>query len=324
MSTTPPLNNAIEEVRTRLAGFLPAALDGLPQHAVSLTAISERAVGLGNRRGVEFRGVFGVLELKGLQVDATARFELWAAGPDDVNALVEALQEALWGAREDLFRDGFLRVEAAGTSTAEPVDTDIWRRTADYRLLFEHRFSDPDGAPSLIARIPIHSDPEERNSPFRETTVVVDEMARWDNEAAPDLVVRGPATVSGLGVLGFVAGAQPTGTVTLTRSFGGAGPPTELATPADFLEAVTDPAQPARNVQTTVDTIADLLTNFTDAGEVALGDWDANDVVDTYQSHVLTFARPLLLPSAGDTFTVAYEESQLDRVAVLYLRAVPN
>ena len=114
---------------------------------------------------------------------------------------------------------------AEETSPAELADTGTWRRTADYSLLFEHRFADTDGAQSLIARIPIHTDPEQSFSPDRETTVVTDEMVRWDNESAPSLVIRGSGTVGRLGVLDFQTAMPPSGQVTLTRTFDGATTP---------------------------------------------------------------------------------------------------
>ena len=383
----------------RLRTFLPPnPAFPLPEHAVSAVSVKERALGLGNRRGTEVRGVFGLLELKGLRLDAVARFELWAANPVDANAAVETLQQNLFAI--DLFSEGFLRFDAKETSSAELVDTGTWRRTADYSLLFEHRFADTDGAQSLIARIPIHTDPEQSFSPDRETTVVTDEMVRWDNESAPSLVIRGSGTVGRLGVLDFQTAIPPSGQVTLTRTFdGAAGPLVVLATLEDFLDAVSDPVTPERQAEVTIGSLTAFLASFTSAGLLDLGDWDDNSVIDEYQSRVLSFGRtitdlaigaaddtnvtsavtpfgsidvgnslnitsgvdfttgryriievdvgnvatldrpcgitgstngsgkidrPLVLQGVGDTLEVAYQDSALDEVAVLYMRSVPN
>jgi hypothetical protein len=312
------LNDVVAIVRDRLAVFLPPPPAGLPPPAVSLAGVRERAVGLGNRRGVETHGAFGVLELKGLQLDATARFELWAASANQANALVETLQQALLAAREGLFGEGFLRLEAAETSTVELVDVNVWRRTADYRLLFEHRFFDTDGAQSLIARIPIHNDPQQPDSPFRETTVVTDEMARWDNEAAPALVVRGRRTIDRMGVLDFQSAAFPTAGVLLTRTFDGAvGVPASLAL-NDFLEQLSDPVNPNRHAVSTVASLEDFLESFTEVAEASLGDWDEIGGIDVYKSRELTFGRTItdLVVDASDTAKVSSATKPFARIDV--------
>jgi hypothetical protein len=182
---------------------------------------------------------------------------------------------------------------------------------------------DTDGAESLIARIPIHSDPEVRDSLQRETTVVTDEMIRWDNEAAPSLVARGRFDVGGLSVLTFIPSTAPSGTVTLTRTFDGAvGSPTVYLTLATFLAAVAGPDAPERHGQVTFASLGDFLVAFSAAGDpVTLGDWDLDGVPDSYQPRALALEPAIQLPGVADRLEVTYQATAFDQVAVVYLRA---
>ena len=273
----------------------------LRQNTISAVDVQERSVGLGNRRGIEERGVFGVLELKGVRLEAVFRFELWANDPNAANSAVDLVQERLLSEIPlppapqqpvDLFAEGFLRLEAKEAPPAELTEPGVWRRTADYSVLYEHRFADADDAQSLIARIPIHSDLERPFSPNRETTVVTDEMVRWDNEAAPPLVVRGRRTLARLGVLDFQAAAMPTGQVTMTRTFDGAvGPPAVATSIENFLDVISDPVNPQNHTTFSTASLNAFLTAFTSVGTIDLGDWDNDSVIDTYESRVLSFGR---------------------------------
>jgi hypothetical protein len=176
-----------------LRKYLPTenGSDSLPDPAVSVLSATERALALGNRRGMEQFGPFSILALKGLRLDLVARYELWATQPAGVEAEVQALYERLLAAKatSELWKDGVLRLDwKASGPTEHDTDLDAWRKTADYQVLYEHRYEDSDGAESIIARIPIDID-----SQYGESTVVTDEMVRWDGQAAPSLEMRGAA-----------------------------------------------------------------------------------------------------------------------------------
>ncbi len=308
----------------RLDDYLPPPAPPLPEPSVSVVSMNERAVGLGNRRGSETRGSFAVVALKGIRLDSLVRFQLWAAGPAQAETAMTTLNAQLMADRDALWGAGFLRVALEVTPPADytPAPVDAWRKQADYRILYEFHYQDTDGAESLIARIPIHSDPEVRDSLQRETTVASDEMIRWDNEAAPPLVARGRFSVGGLSVLAFVPGMAPSGTVTLTRTFDGAvGPPTTYPALADFLTAVAGPDAPERHGQVTFASLGDFLATFNAAGDpVTLGDWDADGVPDGYQARALALEPAIRLPGVADRLEVTYQASAFDQVAVVYLR----
>jgi hypothetical protein len=224
--SAPPLNEILADMLDALNDYLPPAVAPLPDPNVAVVSITERSVGLGNRRGNETRGPFGVVALKGGRLDATVRFQLWAANPADADSALQTLQADLLEAQNDLWNAGFLAFAAEESSLAEHVsDLDAWRKTADYRVLYEYHYEDDEGAHSLIAQIPIDSYLEELGSLQHERMIVTDEMARWDNVAAPDLVVRGrgrqPYRVRGLYILAYLPDDWDGNEVTVTSSVGG-------------------------------------------------------------------------------------------------------
>lgn len=320
----PPLDQVVTAMLGRLDDYLPLPAPPLPDPSVSVVSMNERPVGLGDRRGTETRGSFAVVALKGIRLDALVRFQLWAAGPAQAETAMTNLNSQLMADRDALWAAGFLRLmlEVAPPADYVPAPVDAWRKQADYRILYEFHYQDTDGAESLIARIPIHSDPEVRDSLQRETTVVTDEMIRWDNETAPVLVVRGRFDVGGLSALAFVPGMAPGGAVTLTRTFDGAvGPPTAYPTVADFLAAVAGSNPLDRHAQVTFASLSDFLAAFSASGDpVTLGDWDLDGVVDSYQARVLALEPLVQLPGMADRLEVTYQASAFDQVAVVYLR----
>ena len=194
---------------------------------------------------------------------------------------------------------------------AEPSPSlNAWRRTAEYTVLYEFLYTDTDGAQSLIAQIPIHTDPETLDSPQRETAVVTDEMVRWDDESAPTLELRGRLTVSRLSILVFMPGTPPT---------------VVFPDLAQFVTAITAQESPARNAQVTFATLSDFLVPFTTTGDpIELGDWDEDDTPDNYEPRVLKFPEPILLSDPSDRLQLVYQPSsdnpQFDQVAIVYLR----
>lgn len=323
-NNTITLDQVISTMIDILATYLPPPAPPLPVPTVSVVSATERPLALGNLRGIERRGSFGIVSLKGGRLEAVVSFQLWSGAPGNLDTAINELHGRLMAAKDDLWNQGFLRITADKTSFAEHIESlDNWRKATDYKVLYEFRYQDTDGAESLIARIPIHSDPEFHNSPDRETTIVTDEMVRWDNETASALSIRGGLDIKSLTALSFIPGTNPVGTITLTRTYDGAtGPPTNFSNLADFLTSVTNPDVPERHAQVTFASLNDFLNEFSAGGDpVTLGDWDQNDILDSYEPFVLAFDRVINLPSAVDRLDVAYENTAFDQTAILYLRA---
>ena len=323
MSSNSTLDKALTAMMDALDNYLPPPSPPLPNPGMSVASLSERAVGLGSRRGSETRGQFAAVALKGMRLDAQVQYQLWATGPVEAEAAMTDLNTRLTADREALWTAGFLRLTLVNALAAEHVPSiSAWRKQADYKVLYEYRYQDSDGAESLIVRIPIHSDPEVRNSLQRETTVVTDEMVRWDNEQAPALAVRGPVRLGTLAALVFVPGTAPNGTVVLRRTFDGAlGVPTAHPTLADFLNAVAGSNVPERHAQITFPSLTDFLAAFNIAGDpVTLGDWDADGVLDSYQARVLALGPGIPLSDATDRLEIVFQNAAFDQIAVVYLR----
>ena len=273
---------------------------GLPPPGLSVVSVSERTVGLGNRRGTDLVGPFAVLSLKGVRLEAVVRFQYWANDPAGADALVTGLHGRLAAGASVLRTAGFLQVAAAGAALAAPADT-FWRATADYRVLYEFHYQDADGAESLLSRIPI--DIENEVAPHVITTVS-DDMVRWDNEGAPDLVVRRKRArffrLDALSLLAF-----------LPAGWDGVRVVMELTPP--------NPAQPPRFF----DTVRDFVAAFTAEPDVVVFGGQTY-VAGRMQFPNPLFPAPILLSGGADTFKVRYlaAESKFDSAAVVYLRAL--
>jgi len=298
----------------------------LSEISFSFVGITERTSALGNLHGIEKRGLFEATTLKGVRLDALVRFQLQADEPDNLDTIIDKLHGQLLASRDDLWRKGFLRLVVEETSAAEHITAlDKWRKTTDYRILYEFEYNDSDGAGSLIAQIPIHSDSEVPNSHQRETTVVTDDMVRWDDNAAPVLSVRGRITIGNLSALVFIPGTEePSGSITVTRTHeGAAGEPTNFPNLEDFLASVTDPDGAERHAQVTFTSIRDFLNELTPAGDPVMLR-DLNDDVEvtffSYEPFTLTFDRVLHLASVADSLEITYENAAFDQTAVLYMR----
>jgi hypothetical protein len=289
-----------------------------PAASLSLVSVVERPVGLGNYVGMDQRGPFSVAVLKGLRLEAVARYQLWAATPTDVEQAINDLITRLLGDRETLRQEGFLRVQLKHSGVSENVFAeDAWRQSVEFEVLFEFPFVDADDAESLMARIPITI-----KDHINESTLVTGDLTRWDNESAPSLPLRGTLHIGRLFALAFVPAAAPAGTVTLTRTFEGAtGPPPIHPDLPAFLAAVTDPNNPAREGQVVFASLNAFLSAFTAAGDtVTLGDWDQNLLLDEYQALELPIEPPIKLPNVADRLEIAYDltPSATD-FAVVYL-----
>ena len=306
-----------------LNNYVPASTASLPESSVSVTTMNERSVGLGNHRGTETRGIFPLIALKGVRLDAVVRFQVWAADPNAAETAMTDLTAQLMADRDVLWTSGILKIALEASPLADFIDSlGAWRKTSEFRVLYEFQYEDTDGAESLITRIPIASDLDVKNSPERETTVVTDEMVRWDNETAPTLSVRGPIRIGGLSVLSFVSATVPSGTITLTRTFDGAtGVPTAHPTLADFLSAVTQVSSPESHAQITLASLTDFLAAFSSTGDpVTLGDWDLDGVPDSYLARVLNIEPAIRLPRVSDRLEIAYQNVSFDHAAVVYWR----
>lgn len=318
------LDQASAAMLALLDNFLPAPGGGdVPAPAVSIVSMNEKQVGIGCRRGVETRGDFPVVELKGIRLDAVIRFELWAAALNDIETAMANLHAQLLTQREKLRGAGVLVLTLASTSAVEHVAAvSAWRKQADYRVFFEFHYADTDGARGLIARIPIASALEVSNSPQRESTTVTDEMVRWDNlEPAATLVVVGPSQVSRLSLLQFEDGTAPGGSVRLRRTFDhAAGAPTSYATLDEFFAAVTNANAPDRHAEFVLSFDA-FVQKFDTAGDAI----ELGDPPQEYLALAYAIDPALQLPNVRDRFEISYENAatahHFDQVAVLYLRA---
>jgi hypothetical protein len=305
------LSDAVKSMVDVLKTYLPPAGGGLPGPSLSIASVTERSLGLNNRRGEDTRAGYGTVELKGGRLDAVARFELWGAQPGAVEQAVQDLIQRVLADRDKLWTIGFLRIGLDGTTSSENIPAlTAWRQTADIRVLYEFHFEDSDDSQGLIARIPIHI-----NSTYNESTTVTDEMVRWDNQGAPTLAVRGPITLHRLSALIFVAGPAPGGTVTLTRTFDGAtGPATQFTTLASFLAAING-TNAKRNAQLVFASWNNFIAIFSPSGNpVTLG-------TDSYSPLEVALSPEIELARVEDEFEVTYQKKALEVNAVAYLRA---
>lgn len=328
------LEAALADMLAEMRDLLPPPTPGVPDPNVSIATVSERALAVGNWRGNERRGTLAAAPLKGGRLEAVVRFQFWAPnepdgnGPIDVDESINELHGRLLAAKETLRAAGFLRAKAETTQSAEPVfvpQVSAWRKTTDYRVLYEFHYQDDDEAMSLISEIPVNT-----NALVGELTTITDQMARWGDQAATALVIQGRARIAGMTALAFIPGATPPGTVTVTRSFEGApGLPTAHSSLADFLTAVAGANATQRHDAVTFASIADFLAAFAPAGDpVELGNPDLNQpgVVDSYTPLSLAFLPAIELPGTADFFSAAFKNPPLDPpifdpVAVVYLRA---
>jgi len=256
-----PLSRTLEAMLKLLEEYVKPPLMAppppplLPPAGVLLASVIERTVGLGGRVGTDMRGPFSVAALKGLRVEAVVRYEIWAHTAAEIGPAIEDLIKHLLGDRDLLRVAGFLRVALKAAGASENVFAeDAWRQSVEFEVLFEFPYVDSDGAESLIARIPIKMVGE-----FNESTTVVDQMARWDNELAPALELRGPLSVGALSALAFVA-TGPTGTVTVTRTFDGAtGAPSSHPTLNSFVAAAGGDNPAERHAEVTFTSLAEFL-----------------------------------------------------------------
>ncbi len=316
------LDVIINKMLNELEGFLAASL---PSPNVSIVSLAPRSVGIGNHRGNERRGKFNVISLKGKRLDTVVRFQLWGATPEAVDLLATELNIRLMTNHNLLTAKGFLKLSQHDASGSEFISSmSAWRKQVDFKILYEFGYFNTDGANSLITRIPVHTDPEIANSPFRETTVVTDKMVRWDNENSPLLLLRGRSAIKSLSALIFVPGDIPDGKVTFLRTFEHAigSPKDDYPDFAEFIAAVTRPDNPDRHCRFEFASLADFLDEFSPAGDdIELGDWNNDGTKDNFESKLLTFETAIQLREFKDLLEISYETAAFNKQAIMYMQS---
>lgn len=311
MSSSTPVEQALNSMLNFLKEYLPVIMSPNPgdppppdppppKPSLSIVTVSEQAVGLSNRRGTETRGAFPVVALKGVRLNALVRFQLWATEPADVDTLISQLQARLQGDGANLRAAGFLKAGGEQTSLAEEIASlSAWRKTFDYRVLYEFQYRDEDEATSLIARIPINIVGE-----FNEFMLVTDELVRWDkNEALPLQIVgrRRPASVRAISLLAFLPAGWKGEKVTISISMRGNLQKKEFTNVRKFVKAFKlEPDTPERPA-------AVLGGNTYLAGQMDFPNAD--------------FPDPVIL-RAGDSFEIKYASPPFDSEAVVYLKVL--
>jgi hypothetical protein len=314
-----PVDQAVTDLLALLGAYVQPAGAHLPPGSVVLLAVTTRSVGIGGRRGTRMTGTLGMAELRGIQVQATARYQLWSADQAGLDRALTHLTTSLFKDLDTLRGQGLLQIGLAAASAAEPAAgvAGALGRRADYALLYEYRYEDSDDAIGLISQIPVAVDREVLAGPDRETSLVTDQMTRWDASHAPALVIRGPLTLTGLSALVFAGGGVPRGQVRLVRTFDGAPAPVAMGSLAAFLAAVGGHGALRRNASWAFADFAHFQDALAASGEpIGLG-----EPPDSYRPLILALYPPLSLATARDRFEVAYADPALDAAAVCYLRA---
>jgi hypothetical protein len=304
---------ALQALMNTLQTYLPVAAPPppvLPPGTVGVASVAERALSVGNLRGDETRSGIGPVSLKGGRIEATVRFQLWAQQPGDAEKAIQDLTQKVLADRDNLWTQGFLKLALDNTPAAENITgTNLWRDSAEFKILYEYHFQESDGE-GLISQIPVRV-----NSVYNESTLITDEMARWDDQVAAALVVRGRTEVGRISVLDFAAAANPAGTVTLLRTRDDAtSPPTAHASLADFLSAVAGDNPSQQDAEFVFASWTDFLAALTSNPElITLGG-------DQYTPREIAFDPAINLPAAADLFEIRYEHSAFEQVATAYLR----
>lgn len=291
----PPLADVVTEMLGHLETRMPGGPGApVPDPSVSVVSLSEKALGLGNRRGNEGRDRLPLVALKGGHLDAEVRFQLWGDGPGQVDGAFGTLRQNLLTDQDALRSAGFLLLDGTGATPAEPFpDPGGWRGTADYRVLYEYRYAETEGAEGLIARIAVDLD----GSAFS----VTDHMALWDKHGAADLEVRRGGrrslTLGGLYVVSF-----------LPAGWDGA----QLQ--------VRSRAEGVIRQRTFADVRTFVAEVVPDGDPLELG-------AKTFHAGRIELPTPLTLSRGSDFFRISYAEPRLndagaDTEAALYLRAI--
>ncbi|GAA3816204.1 hypothetical protein [Cellulomonas soli] len=325
----PTLTAVVDDMLLRLGSRLPSPVVGVPASNVTLERVTEKLLGLGNHAGSEQTGTLGLRTVRGGRLGATIRFQLWSSTSSAADQAMSSLHARLLQDADALYAEGFLRMTAAGTTLVEQVSAaSAWRKTTSYEVLYEYRYVDTDDAASLIARIPVTTDVDERDGLAHETGTVTDSLVRWDEHGAEPLVVHGPRAVSALAALVFVPGPALGGTVTVARTSGTGAPVQHLPDLDLFWAAVAGPEPTLLDVDVALDPAAAFAALGTLTPATAMGDWDLDLVTDAYSGVVRRLDPAVVLPTGSHRLTVTYTPppgpaTGLDQTAVVYLRMDP-
>jgi hypothetical protein len=283
---------------TELRSFLAPAEAPLPASTVSLISVVERPVGLGGLRGIEPFGTFSAIALKGGRFDAVVSFQVWGEEPAAVEDAANALHGRLLAGRDALWTSGFLKIAAADSLQAEHIATlNFWRKAVHYRVLYEYRYQESD-AESLIAQIPVTME----DSLLHDSTVITDDMVRWDNLATPALTVRldnrRPFQLRELVILSFLPAGWDGAGVTISATVNGATVTQAFSSVRAFQESFA-----------------------LDTGTIQLGPHPYNAGRRAFPN--ADFPEPIVLEGGDDTVHITYAAGAFDSDAVVYLRALP-
>jgi hypothetical protein len=306
MNGAPPMDQVLDDMLSSLREHLPDASPPLPSPGLSVVSLAERPLAIGNRRGIDRRGSFSIVELKGGRLEAVIRFLVWGGDPAVADAEIDSLRGRLLAAGEALRTAGFLKIAAEGITTPERIDDlNAWNKTADYRVLYEFNYPDVDGAESIIVRIPIDGDGE--------ITTVTDEIVRWDDQGTPTLEVHGGAgkvrRIDALTILAFLPAGEDGESVAISSSIGGIDQIQSFPTLRVFRDAFD--LEMEGNVFKTVD----LGGRSYFAGRMDFPN--------------PSFPEPLVMEDPDDSFEVQYlpasaDDNKLGEDAVVYLRLLSS
>ncbi len=319
------LNNMLDILHQ----YLPSSGPSVPAASLSTLSVRQRPTGVDNWCDTGHHEPFAEINLKGGRLDIVVRFQLWADTVGGADNIVNILHNDLLTNSGQLRIDGFLRLDSTTTSPAEFIGGSInaWRKITDYKILYEYHYHDLDGTESIITHIPINTDPEQHGSPERDTTLVTDQLNRWDDLQTPPLdvsaTVKTKIHIYGLSSLACRPPSWPGNSVTVARLRRNIStPPTTYSTLSEFHAAVTREVNPDRHAQVVFPSLAGFLAVFDSAGDpFALGHWDENTTPDMYRPGTLKFDPPLILDGSNDLLRVSYQDTAFDSKAVVYLRA---
>lgn len=294
---SPAPGNVLTVMLGELLSFVTPAGPPLPDPTVSVLSIVERPVGLGGLRGIEPFGPFSAVALKGGRFDTVVRFQLWGNDQGAVEAAVTTLHGDLLAARDTLWGRGFLKIVAEASLPAEHVAaSDIWRNSVDYRLLYEYHYQESD-AESLIAQIPVAM-----GSLLSSSTIITDDMVRWDNVSASELIVRlgrrRAFQLRELYLLSFLPAGWDGDGVTISATTNGA------------------------TVEQVFPSVRAFQASFTPATEtIQLGSHEYTAGRRAFPNPA--FPEAIVLAGGDDALRITYATSAFDSDAVVYLRAMP-
>lgn len=246
-SAIPPtsMEPYITSLLNHMRAYLPANTPNQPANTLSIVSLSYRPLGIGGWRALESVSGMSEFGVRGGFLEATVRYDIWAADVTALSNAAASLQRAIGADVVRLRRRQILQLKLVGINDGTGANASQLRRSLDYDVLYEYQYLDNDNAASLIARIPIEHGADLAVLP---TIEVRDWMVRWDNVEAPTLVVApigtGTLRVRGLTIAAFLPGAGPGGQVTRRVIRGGVTETTDLGSPGDFLSRFVLALQP--------------------------------------------------------------------------------